>query len=142
MKVTLTDANYYTYRHHTWYQAGTIQQATSNYVSLFLTLTYGQGHNSRSKVTDMEVSAFSECFLLFLIITDYEVTPFFEMVKLEAGDTLTFLAPTGSSRGLFHHIGTQLNLLYLGEYVPLGYATTAPPVQTTQCTTWYCAWYG
>ena len=31
--------------------------------SAFLTLTKGQGHNSRSKVTDVEVSAFSECFL-------------------------------------------------------------------------------
>ena len=33
------------------------------YVSAFLTLTKGQGHNSRSKVIDVEVSAFSECFL-------------------------------------------------------------------------------
>ena len=29
----------------------------------FLTLTKGQGHTSRSKDTDVEVSAFSECFL-------------------------------------------------------------------------------
>ena len=30
----------------------------------FLTLTKGQDHTTRSKVTDMEVFAFSECFLL------------------------------------------------------------------------------
>ena len=34
--------------------------------SAFLTLTKGQGHTTRSKVTDVEVSAFSECFLLYL----------------------------------------------------------------------------
>ena len=28
-----------------------------------LTLTKGQGHTKRSKITDMDVSAFSECFL-------------------------------------------------------------------------------
>ena len=33
-----------------------------------MTLTYSQGHISRSKVTDVEVSAFSECFL-FSILT-------------------------------------------------------------------------
>ena len=33
--------------------------------SAFLTLTKGQGHTTRSKVTDVEVSAFSECFLFF-----------------------------------------------------------------------------
>ena len=32
--------------------------------SAFLTLIKGQGHTTRSKVTDVEVSAFSECFLL------------------------------------------------------------------------------
>ena len=32
--------------------------------SAFLTLTKGQGHIARSKVTDVEVSAFSECFLV------------------------------------------------------------------------------
>ena len=32
----------------------------------FLTLTKGQGHTTRSKITDVEVSAFSECFLLSL----------------------------------------------------------------------------
>ena len=31
--------------------------------SAFLTLANGQGHTIRSKVTDVEVSAFSECFL-------------------------------------------------------------------------------
>ena len=35
---------------------------TSNDISLF-----DLGHNSRSKVTDVEVSAFSECFLLSFI---------------------------------------------------------------------------
>ena len=33
-----------------------------------LTLTLGQGHNSRSKVTDVEVSAISECFLFQISI--------------------------------------------------------------------------
>ena len=33
--------------------------------SAFLTLTICQGHTIRSKVTDVEVSAFSECFLFF-----------------------------------------------------------------------------
>ena len=33
--------------------------------SAFLTLTKGQGHTTRSTVTDVEVSAFSECFLFF-----------------------------------------------------------------------------
>ena len=32
--------------------------------SAFLTLTKGQGHTTRSMVTDVEVSAFCECFLL------------------------------------------------------------------------------
>ena len=36
--------------------------------SAFLTLTKGQGHATRSKVTDVEVSAFSECFLFFFVI--------------------------------------------------------------------------
>ena len=31
--------------------------------SALLTLTKGQGHTTRSKVTDVEVSTFSECFL-------------------------------------------------------------------------------
>ena len=31
-------------------------------------MTKGQGHNSRSKVTDVEVSAFSECFLFPLFL--------------------------------------------------------------------------
>ena len=31
----------------------------------FLTLTKGQSHTTRSKITDVDVSAFSECFLLF-----------------------------------------------------------------------------
>ena len=31
--------------------------------SAFLTLSKGQGHTTRSKVTDVEVSAFSECFM-------------------------------------------------------------------------------
>ena len=33
--------------------------------SAFLTLMKGQGHTTRSKVTVVEVSAFSECFLFF-----------------------------------------------------------------------------
>ena len=53
-------AKYHTHRHHTRYQ-GTIQQVTSNDISLF-----DLGHKSRSKVTDVEVSAFSVCFLLHL----------------------------------------------------------------------------
>ena len=35
--------------------------------SAFLTLMKGQGHTTRSKVTDVEVSAFSECFLLMIL---------------------------------------------------------------------------
>ena len=45
--------------------------------SAFLTLTKGQGHSTRSKVTDVEVSAFSECFLfvnLFIIENGGEST--------------------------------------------------------------------
>ena len=37
--------------------------------SAFLTLTKGQGHTTRSKVTEYEVSAFSECFLFFSFIS-------------------------------------------------------------------------
>ena len=33
--------------------------------SAFFTLTIGQGHTTWLKVTDVEVSAFSECFLFF-----------------------------------------------------------------------------
>ena len=33
----------------------------------YLTLTLGQGHNSRLKVTDVKVSVFSECFLFVII---------------------------------------------------------------------------
>ena len=33
--------------------------------SVFLTLAKGQGHTSRPKAIDVEVSAFSDCFLLF-----------------------------------------------------------------------------
>ena len=40
--------------------------------SAFLTLTKGQGHTTTSKVTDVEVSAFSECFLLNLILKTNE----------------------------------------------------------------------
>ena len=36
--------------------------------SAFLTLTKDQGHTTRSKVTDVEVSAFSKCFLFIIII--------------------------------------------------------------------------
>ena len=36
--------------------------------SAFLTFTKGQGHTTRSKVTDVEVSAFSECFLFTLFL--------------------------------------------------------------------------
>ena len=36
--------------------------------SAFLTLTIDQGHITRSKVTDVDVSAFSECFLLFIFL--------------------------------------------------------------------------
>ena len=35
--------------------------------SAFLTLTKGEGHTTRSKVTYVEVSAFSECFLFIII---------------------------------------------------------------------------
>ena len=34
--------------------------------SAFLTLMKGQGHTTRSNVTDVEVSAFSECFLFIM----------------------------------------------------------------------------
>ena len=40
--------------------------------SAFLTLTKGQGHTTTSKVIDVEVSAFSECFLFHLILKTNE----------------------------------------------------------------------
>ena len=54
--------NYFIHRHHTRYY-GTIQLVTSNKIN-FLDL------DVRSKVTDVEVSAFSECFLLNAIPID------------------------------------------------------------------------
>ena len=39
-------------------------------------MTKGQGHTTRSKVTDVEVSAFSECFLFFFFFTINRVNPF------------------------------------------------------------------
>ena len=36
-------------------------------------LDIGQGHDSRSKFTDVEVSAFSECFLLGLILYNFKI---------------------------------------------------------------------
>ena len=41
--------------------------------SAVLTLTKGQGHTISSKVTDVEVSAFSECFFGFYLQTSYLV---------------------------------------------------------------------
>ena len=51
-----------TYRHHTKVQYKKRHLMTS----AFLTLTTGQGHTTRSNFTDVEVSAFSECFLFWL----------------------------------------------------------------------------
>ena len=44
--------------------------------SAFLTLTKGQGHTIRLKVTDMEVSAFSECFLFGSTLTAHQILSF------------------------------------------------------------------
>ena len=46
-------------------------------ISAFLTLTKGQGSTTRSKVTDVEMSAFSECFLLIYLLI-------FEALKLNS----------------------------------------------------------
>ena len=46
-----------------WANGHNLQNITLTDITAFLTLTQGQGHNSRSKVTYVEVSAFSECFL-------------------------------------------------------------------------------
>ena len=40
--------------------------------SAFKTLTIGQGHTTRSKVTDVEVSAFSEWFLFYFFLDETE----------------------------------------------------------------------
>ena len=53
-----------------------------------LTLTKGQGHTTRSKVTDVEVSAFSKCFLF---------CPFFNFQALIAKSD-TFIWLDASSR--------------------------------------------
>ena len=57
---------YYTHKHYTWYQ-GTIRNKRHSMTSAYLTLTKDQGHITKSKVTVelvVEVSAFSECFLV------------------------------------------------------------------------------
>ena len=50
----------YTHRHSTWYQ-GTIKKKSDIWWHK-ISWPWGQGHTSRSKVRDVEVSAFSECF--------------------------------------------------------------------------------
>ena len=76
-----------------------------------------------------------------LSITDWEVIPFMYLLKLEAGDTFQTYEAVSSgtlaSRFVTKADANQLSLRYLGEFVPLGFSTTAAvPVTTTP---W---WYG
>jgi hypothetical protein len=66
-------------------------------------------------------------------------SPFFEMIRVDVGDTLRIKAV--SVVGVWRLWHTQFNIYYLGNFVPLGYQTTAVPVQTTACSSWYCYWY-
>ena len=61
--------------------------------SAFLTLMKGQDHTTRSKVTDAEVSAFSECFLLliFLFQTYCENLPGAHLLEVESTEENSFI---------------------------------------------------